>query len=350
MLQRLAILFIVTSLGMGCRQNPQLDAYLELMNAERRGLEERVVDLEAELAQAQRELERYERSGSQAPRMRRLEGERRSPEPVDDPDLVPPTIEIPRVGEDLELLPESPALQPPQTEPGTPFTPTGYARPYTRTPRRTPPGPLPAAARDAVALAPNEARVTQLYVASAANAEAVSSTTDRARTADLFIVVEPRDARGRFQTVSGELRVMASAVSETDEQRRELLAVWEMSREEVSQALESQTGLQAIHLHLPWPTNRPAVNEPLQIEVRFTTEDGRRLIGRTKLLRSGPSTSANQASPQPHTQPAPRWTPRTGVGRTETPHQATEDSQVMPASRTSSATEKPSTPNWTPRR
>jgi hypothetical protein len=351
MWQRLAILFIATSLGMGCRQNPQLDAYLELMNAERRGLEERVVDLEAELAQARRELERYERSDGQGPRTRRPEGERRAPEPVEDPDLVPPTIEIPRAEEEPEMLPESPALQPPQTEPGTPFSPTGYTRPPARARRRTAPAPLPAAARDAVALAPSEAQVTQLHVAPVDSDQEGISAAERAHSADLFILVEPRDARGRFQAVSGELRVMASAVAETDEQRRELLAVWEMSREEVSQALKSQTGLQAIHLHLPWPTNRPAMTEPLQIDVRFTTEDGRRLVGRTKLTRSTASATASPpTSQQTQTSPTPRWTPRTGAGQTVTPHQPTEGSQVLPASRTTSSTEKPSATNWTPRR
>ena len=343
MWQRLAILLTALSLIAGCRQNPQLDAYLELMNAERRGLEERIVDLEADLAQARRELERCEQGGRGNQGSGRQAKSRRDSEPAEDPELVPPTIEIPQGGEEPEMLPGSPALQPPQTEQGEPYTPTGYAQPFARASRRQPPALLPSAAREAISLANRQPGVTQLRVSPADSPSDSPEAVEQTTPADLFILVEPRDAAGRFQPIAGDLRVTASIVNQQDVQRTEPIAVWEMNREEVAQALDSQEGLQAIHLHLPWPTNRPAASEPVQIDVRFTTTEGRRLAARTTWNRAGGATTIAPVAPQPAQSTAvPRWTPRTNSGRLEASSPANRG-EVAPASRTTSSA--PSTPS-----
>ncbi len=61
--RRFALLSVVL-FAAGCQQSPYVSAHLEVLSAERRALEDRVLDLEFELDRAHKQLEDARDSGS----------------------------------------------------------------------------------------------------------------------------------------------------------------------------------------------------------------------------------------------------------------------------------------------
>ena len=55
--RRFAYFSIVVLLAAGCKQSPYVSSHLEILGAERRALEDRVLDLEFELERAERQLD-----------------------------------------------------------------------------------------------------------------------------------------------------------------------------------------------------------------------------------------------------------------------------------------------------
>ena len=96
---RMAVLVALCAALTGCRNNPYLDSHIEILNAEKRALEDQVYAMErdyerkaAELEDAKEEIERLRGGGSgrrdQAPRERNAEAREETEEPLD---LRPPT-------------------------------------------------------------------------------------------------------------------------------------------------------------------------------------------------------------------------------------------------------------------
>jgi hypothetical protein len=128
----------------------------------------------------------------------------------------------------------------------------------------------------------------------------------------LLVVVEPRDFAGKIIAVAGGISVALLDPALQGEQAR--LARWDFSAAQTERMIH--TGAEpGIHLRLPW-RSAPA-HDRLEVFVRFTTRDGRKLqADRLIAVALGDSRPARLESPPPAepertaTRPdRPQWSP-----------------------------------------
>jgi len=97
---------------------------------------------------------------------------------------------------------------------------------------------------------------------------------DRAGDRGLLVVIEPRDTGGRVIDAPAEISVVAiDPVLEGDAAR---VARWDFSADETAKLFRRTSAGPAIHIETVWPDG-PPVHNKLQVFVRYTTVDGRRL-------------------------------------------------------------------------
>jgi hypothetical protein len=242
-------------LQIGCRQNPYIDASIELMNAERRGLEDRLYDLEYEHETTIKELEAMRRENSQLrgrlgpsgaePPPPRGSGSAASPsdreDAIDDTDLIPPEIFVP------------PAMNGPQ-----------------RAPQNASPPADPSAK-----IGPRDKEITHVALAR----RSLSGVDFDARPGDdgLSIVVEPRNAADEIVAAPGPITVVVLDYAYQGQQSSKAqVARWDLAQSDVERFLEESPPDEGIQLHLFWPEHAPE-HERLRVHVRYHTADGRRL-------------------------------------------------------------------------
>ena len=283
----------------GCRNNAQLDAHLELMNAERRALEDELYELEYDYEAAVQKLEETRRENE---RLREKRNESSddffdlSPEGQDDSrDEVP----------DLEL-------SPPMVEPGVPTTPTaesdvpqgnGLRNAFTR-----PPFALGQRFDSA------SRTVTHIYI---------DPVLTRGRDFDgrpgldgITLVIEPRDDSGVFVPQGGAVSVVLLDYANRGSDQAARVARWDLDINQIRPVIFDSEDRKGIHLPLRWP-GQPPTHSRLRMDVRFTTEDGRQLETRQDIrLTAEPSSLAKSDGPRPEgevsqaRQAARGWTPR----------------------------------------
>lgn len=309
----------------GCRRrDPYTDAYLEVVSAQRRDLEDQIYALEDELERTKRQLEQVEKRAPTRPS--RPSGSGLTPRRLDDTELSPPTIDPGAIDPDALELPN---IEIPPIEPSPP-------RNRTMRPEVTPPAdttelePTPDAAvtdEGAEDLAPpmldtapptsetlpapqdpapdfrrpqrasyeevDDTRIVQLFI-----------NPFRTRGVDLdqqpgddalHVVIEPRNAAGQFVPQTGELTVVVLDPAAPGDEAH--VARWDVNSQEVGRRILETRPEPGIALQFKWPEQRPEHGK-LKMFVRYRSPQGESIETSSDVFVTVPG------------QLSQRWTPR----------------------------------------
>src|SRR4029077_2003271 len=89
-----------------------------------------------------------------------------------------------------------------------------------------------------------------------------------------LVVIEPLNAAGDLVEVSGEISIVILDPSFNDDAAR--VARWDFNSKEAAAYIKRTPMGDGLHFDLRWP-HSPPVHRVLNLYVRFTTADGRRL-------------------------------------------------------------------------
>lgn len=253
---------IVFSSFLGCRQNANLDVYIDSLNNEKRLLEDEVYRLEYENNTLQGRLEKYKNNGvvannsvSHSP-SGGVEGSGGSsqgdlPEPIIDE----PSIDVPSV------------------ESGESVDPSELELDFSQF-RHLPGAEVAlASAEEPVRAAPMNSRVTHIWL----NSQVTGGHNFDRNLGDegIAVLIEPRNANDQFVPQAGIVTVRLFDPALPDNQTP--IDQWELIAEEISHRIRTlPLSTRGIYLLLPWSSLPPA-NADLVVQVRFQTDDGRSL-------------------------------------------------------------------------
>jgi hypothetical protein len=143
-------------------------------------------------------------------------------------------------------------------------------------------------------------------------------TVGRAADEGIAVLIEPRDADGRFVEAVAPVAVVVMDGEATGKAAH--FARWDFSLAEVSAAFRKTAHGHGIYLELPWPVGPPA-HAQLQVFVRYITSDGRKLETHLPIQvrlpgqiarasgRPSPGAAASVPANSPASPPAGQWTP-----------------------------------------
>ena len=324
-------LLLIVAAESGCRRrDPYMDGYVEILNAEKRDLEDQIYELESELEAAQDEIDSLK---SRSPRAKsgtalppRSKTDSAKPPVLEDSDLMPPMIDPGLPIEPMIELPPVPTPVPPAAKPPTktlkPTTPDPSSEP---TPATTPdliPEPDLGPPADSDEIAPPKLPVEALPAPKSKtelpfrkklplDAEAIDPQVSELfinpfRTTGidldqhagddaLRVMFEPRNAAGQFVPQSGEVSIVLLDPSKTGDAAR--IARWDLSKQRVGEGILDARPDRGIKLELPWPEKQPD-NGKLTLFVRYTGSDGQTIEASSDVFVA----VAGQLSQ--------RWTPR----------------------------------------
>lgn len=327
---------LVLVLAIGCRQSPYMSAHVQLMNAEKRALEDELYNLEFEYEDALRELEELRQENE------RLRGGSNSTGRSNSPSR---SRTVPRSQELLPPTIDEGTLTEPQIEiPGEPSSSSGAGSPSpsptTGSPRTVPSGLPPGASLrsspkksaaqpvsvgpNATSLEPADPRVTQLFINPLRTG---GLNFDREPGDDgISVVVEPRNRDDQFVPLAGPISVLVLDPAKSADQGR-IVARWEVAANEAQELLQNTATSRGICLKLQWPGEPPGVSR-LQLHVRYITVDNRDLRAERDIYLNLPGQFSQQ------------WTPRAGG-----PANAAEPAPAPVAEPTQTAS-----PEWSPYR
>lgn len=275
----------------GCRTDPRI----ALLEREMRQLEDKNYQLQFTLEDSQRALQQCRqgkgpgatRSGMDAAA---AANDRAPARPATEPSgapttVAPPDVEFPTtpgqaIMPDTLRTPSTPALK---AAPAAPPTPPPTAPPASAPTRGPVPGPAPKftpSSQSRPAAEPSLGRVptidSSLVHSIALNRALTGGYRPAGRPADegVSVFVELRDARGRPVRATGPISVVLLDRQEKGEAAR--VGRWDFSAQETATQFTQAMEGQGIHLEMPWSDSPPA-HDRLQVHVRFTTTDGRKL-------------------------------------------------------------------------
>ncbi|MCA9143225.1 MAG: hypothetical protein H6821_13545 [Planctomycetaceae bacterium] len=283
----LAIAGAFCALLTGCRNDPHFNAHIEVLNAERRALEDQLYELEynyerkvAELEEAKKKLK--EISGDD-PQPRRTNQSSQSPR-----------IDLPESDDDFL------DLSPPSVTPGVPDSPrielpapnsSGRSRPRNESTEPVGIGPT--------LLEPDDPRITHLHIDPLHTG---GSDFDHKPGDDgIMVVVEPRNRSDAFVPLAGPLTVVVLDYAKRDAGSEARIAKWDLTAQQVDRSLHNNPSQRGIYLRLPWSDQPPESNK-LMVAVRYTTADGRKIEATRDIFVTLPG------------QLSQRWTPRSSSG------------------------------------
>ena len=341
----LLIILIVLSTFAGCRGTRQRDVWQSVLDAEKRALEDRAYDLQAEvdtlesqLASTRRENDALRNELDDSPATTRANrsqlrgsGTDRSSTP-----LVPDEPII-------ELNESSPAEQLPRSNPTFINAATGRSA-FTSTPTRE-----QQAAEEA-----SQALLSIGNLGALGGQKPTAPATDRVVSIALnpmltggddldntpgdegvSVVIEPKNAEGIYVPQAGSVSVVVLDPAKTGTSAR--VARWDFDIGEATSHLRTSALGRGIHLNLPWP-NKPPEHERLHLFVRYVTADQRRLEADCEI-------SVDLVG-----KISARWTPAapTGTGRANASPQLTSEQPTPSAPVTSPYASRLKTPVATP--
>ncbi len=315
---RCLVLFsLIGFLAIGCRQSPYMHAHLELLNAEKRALEDQLYDLEFDYEDAIREIaklkqqnERLHGSGGTSSRDSNLLGPQRgssspakdtgpksnlAPPTVEEGTLVEPRIELPPSSGTRELPTPKPEVAPRSQSPAPPpMPPRSSAKPGGRKSSTDVEVPT-----RILSLEPADPRVTHIFVNPLLTG---GSDFDRQPGDDgIVVVIEPRNRDDAFVPLAGPITVLVLDPAKTPEQGR-ILARWEIPANEAQQTLRNSPTVRGIQLRLPWSATPPQTSR-LQLHVRYLTVDNRDLRAERDLFITLPGQFSQRWTPRAATRP-----------------------------------------------
>jgi hypothetical protein len=168
------------------------------------------------------------------------------------------------------------------------------------------------------------------------------------------LVIEPRDAGGRFLAAPAEVTVVAIDPALQGPAGR--IARWEFAATETAALVRNSANNPGIHLQMLWPNQPPKHNE-LHLFVRYTTSDGRRLEADVPIRVDLPGErSAGRWMPSEPPPPVPQTTRQAEPWRPARDRTSADSSPLRTATRPAPPTSgtadppKPQRPVWSPNR
>lgn len=304
----LVILGLMGMLAIGCQQSPYMHAHLEMVNAEKRALEDQLYDLEFDYQEACRELEALRRRGDQvsgessvpgSERTRRGSSSREDSKSdtlaprVDEGTLVDPRIELPPASDSPSVpmqksnaLPGTPPPIPPSVPPrSSSKSSVKKTTTYGEGPTRT------------LSLEPADPRVTHIVVNPLLTG---GRDFDRQPGDDgIVVVIEPRNRDDAFVPLVGPLTIVVLDPAKTAEEGR-IVARWEIDANTAQKSLRNSSTLRGIELRLPWSAGSPQSSR-LHLHVRYMTVDNRDLRTDRPLFLNLPGQFTQQWTPRAST-------------------------------------------------
>jgi hypothetical protein len=110
----------------------------------------------------------------------------------------------------------------------------------------------------------------------------------------LMVVVEPLDAKGDLLEIPGEVSVVVLDPAQEGEAAR--VARWDFTAEEAAEHIKRTPMGDGLHFELRWPHGPPA-NRDLNLYVRYTTPEGKKLQVEKKIEVEVPGAPKNDAAP-----------------------------------------------------
>jgi hypothetical protein len=304
-MSRIAILAAVALALSGCRTDPNVP----ILERELRLQEDKIYELEAQLAESRAALESVR--GAPTPARPGLAGPERpgpfrdrapakdappalppgiAPEPVV---AEPPIVELPggaqaEMPESLKKSKEAPPLKEAPSPKEAPLKLEEVAPPSLREPAPLAPPAKPAGTptgRTWQKSSPVGESVEHLRPAGAEGGRVERVLLNPALTGGLnadgkpgdegvAVFIEPQDARGRSMTRPGAVSVVVLDRHARGDAAR--VARWDFTSEQVAQRMRRTSVGSGIYLELPWPAQAPAHSE-LQVFVRYAADETRQL-------------------------------------------------------------------------
>jgi hypothetical protein len=274
------------ALATGCRNDPYLDSHIEILNAEKRALEDQLYELEYDYERKVAELEETKE------RLSRVDSNE-SNDSLPRGNNSAPRIELPEAdGEFLDL-------SPPSVTPGVPDSPAiELPEPSARgrsTRREFDTQPV---STGPTLLEPADPRITHVHI----NPQQTGGSEFDPKPGDdgILLVVEPRNRSEAFVPLAGPLTVVVLDYAKRDAGDEARIARWELTAKQVDQSLRNNSTQRGIFLRLPWGEDRPKSSR-LMVAVRYSTADGRVLEATRDIFITLPG------------QLSQRWTPRSST-------------------------------------
>lgn len=282
-LRQIAIIGLLCALAAGCRNDPYLKSHIEILNAERRALEDQLYELEYDYERKVAELEeakaRLGESGGETPRTRRTNQT--------------PRVEMPEGGDD------SLDLSPPTVTPGVPDR-TSVELPAPNNTSRSNQrriGTEPVSTGPSL-LEPEDPRITHIHIDPTHTGG--SDFDQQPGDEGILVVVEPRNRNNAFVPLAGPLSIVVLDYAKRDAGAEARVAKWDLTAQQVDHSLHNNPSQRGIYLRFPWGDNRPESSK-LLVAVRYTTADGRKLEATRDIFVTLPG------------QFSQRWTPRSSA-------------------------------------
>jgi hypothetical protein len=323
-MRKLSVSLIVWLLtASGCSQNAHVSSSIELMNAERRALEDQLYELEYQYESVVEELDELHdenaslrnQLGVKSPSRRsapRSTPRRSDPTDDDQIDLSPPSVD------EGEL--SIPQIELPEMGQGAELAPPGQIAISTTSSIREPIDP----------------RITRLRI----NSRLTRGVDLDASPGDdgLEIVLEPLNDLGEMVVLPGPIDVVLLDYALRDQGEEARVGRWDLSATDVVRFIQDTPDEDGIRLQLLWPEGPPK-HSRLRLDIRYRTLDGRNLDAR------------RDVEVRLNAQHSRRWTPRAKADRRvdAVREPVTRDQESAPAS---PDPEQPSTPvarpEWKP--
>jgi hypothetical protein len=294
---RVWVAITLATLSLGCRRDAYTDAYFDMLNAEKRVLEDRLYETEYNYEKALKELEaargKAKDSKKSAGGTRADESEGPLTEPQGDPPREAPelpTIELPPgVEEGKRRKTDAAVMRPASAVVAEPTALSARSRPLSE-------DELAAAIVSAL-----DQRVEMIHL----NPRVTGGADFDAQPGDdgICVLVEPRNRSGDFVAEPARVSVVLLDPTKSDEAAR--VARWDLDAEATRQFLQTDTADRGLLLRLPWQDTPPEPKR-LHLFVRYVTADGRKLEADREIDLD----SADRV--------AHRWTPR----RSSSPEEA----------------------------
>jgi hypothetical protein len=255
-------------LSLGCRHDAYRDAYLEMLNAEKRVLEDRLYETQYNYEQALAELEAERgntKDGKKPAGRARSSG---SEKPLTEP-----------AGDDSRSIPELPKIElPPDLEEGKRKKPAPTAvRAASAAVRESAVGsakkrPLSEDELAAAIVSALDQRVELIHL----NPRLTGGADLDGQPGDdgICVLIEPRNRSGEFVPEPARISIALLDPAKSGDAAR--VARWDVDPEAAGGFLQTETLDRGLLLRLPWHDAVPE-NKRLHVFVRYMTADGRKL-------------------------------------------------------------------------
>jgi hypothetical protein len=289
-----AVVALTLLMAVGCSAGRRNDAYQELLDAEKRYLEDQLYDLHYENGVL---LDKYKSTQRENAVLRRrlqdgkgagaadsdLHGAAPNGAPLDDR-IAPPEVELgPPSPDDAPITPPD-VLTPERPTPERSFRPApeGEAPDPLHPEDAAPAGEYPTLHEDLV-----DPRITHVHLNPLLTGGA--DFDEKPGDDGVSVVIEPRNAADKYVPVAGPISIVVLDGAREGEAAR--IARWDFTVNETRELTIDSAFGKGIHLRLPWPA-QPPENSRLNLFVRYTTPEGEKLQASREIFIELPGQSS----------------------------------------------------------